>query len=231
MRKINKRFWFFISIFLIIPCFFVLSYRGHSQDTSISSYTATISWRTDKPSTSQVEYGQDPSYGKRTPRGPELVTEHSVTLYNLKPSTLYHYRVRSKDAFGNEAVSSGFTFVTLDEISLDKPPAISQVKADPSISTRSQYAGAKLQGDRGRAKIISDEQAGRIIAAGPKDSAEPDIAGSGTFESGQRSLEGIQLIKKEASIEETLTSRGGGAVAQRHLAGRTRHHLCPYISE
>src|SRR5205085_12100561 len=41
-----------------------------------------------------------------------LVTSHSVSLSGLSPSTMYHFRVRSKDSAGDAASSSDFTFTT-----------------------------------------------------------------------------------------------------------------------
>ena len=38
-----------------------------------------------------------------TPLDATKVTSHSVALASLSPSTLYHYRVKSKDAAGNLA--------------------------------------------------------------------------------------------------------------------------------
>jgi hypothetical protein len=40
------------------------------------------------------------------------VTNHSVTLSGLTANTTYHYRVRSKDAAGNQAASGDLTFTT-----------------------------------------------------------------------------------------------------------------------
>lgn len=78
-----------------------------------ASNSATISWNTTEASSSLVEYGLLPSYELSTseqntsPR----VSSHSVELSNLKPCARYFYRVKSKDAAANEAVSSqqGFT--------------------------------------------------------------------------------------------------------------------------
>ncbi|MDH7481598.1 MAG: family 10 glycosylhydrolase [Armatimonadota bacterium] len=74
--------------------------------------TATITWTTNEPSTSQVEYGLTTSYGNQTPKDTNLVTSHSVLISGLSPTTLYHYRVKSADASNNEAVSSDYTFTT-----------------------------------------------------------------------------------------------------------------------
>ena len=42
-----------------------------------------------------------------------LVTSHNVTLTGLIANTKYHYRVKSNDASGNEAISKDYTFTTL----------------------------------------------------------------------------------------------------------------------
>lgn len=74
--------------------------------------SAIITWTTDEPATSQVEYGPDTNYGNQTTKDTTLVTNHSVTITGLTPSRLYHYRVKSDDAYGNSAVSNDYTFQT-----------------------------------------------------------------------------------------------------------------------
>jgi hypothetical protein len=61
----------------------------------ISDTSVLVTWNTDKPATSQVEYGRTIVYGTLTPIDPTLVTAHSVTLTNLQENTTYHFRVRS----------------------------------------------------------------------------------------------------------------------------------------
>ena len=63
--------------------------------------TATVSWMTDEPATSRVEYGLDATYGTSSPIDTTRVTSHSVALTGLSPSTTYHFRVESTDAVGN----------------------------------------------------------------------------------------------------------------------------------
>lgn len=79
---------------------------------NITSSGATITWTTDENSDSQVEYGLTTSYGNSTPLNTSLVISHSVSLSGLSANTLYHYRVKSKDASGNLAMSSDYTFTT-----------------------------------------------------------------------------------------------------------------------
>jgi len=78
----------------------------------ITSSGATITWTTDYNSDSQVEYGTT-GYTQSTALNPTLVTAHSQGLSGLTVGTLYHYHVKSRDAYGNLTVSSDFTFTTL----------------------------------------------------------------------------------------------------------------------
>mgnify|MGYP002359584771 FL=1 len=74
---------------------------------------ADISWSTDQPSDTMVEYGLTTSYGMSTAFDATLQLDHAQTLTSLTPNTLYHYRVISKDAQGGQAVSGDRTFTTL----------------------------------------------------------------------------------------------------------------------
>jgi hypothetical protein len=80
--------------------------------SGVTSSNATISWTTNAPADSQVAYGTTTAYGSTTTLDTTQVTSHSQTLSGLSPSTTYHYRVQSKDAAGNPAVSSDFVFTT-----------------------------------------------------------------------------------------------------------------------
>ncbi|HEV8150859.1 MAG TPA: Ig-like domain-containing protein, partial [Gemmatimonadales bacterium] len=81
--------------------------------SSISSLAATITWTTNEPADSQVEYGTTTSYGSSTTLNASLILAHSQALGSLTPGTLYHYRVKSRDGAGNPATSGDFTFTTL----------------------------------------------------------------------------------------------------------------------
>lgn len=66
----------------------------------------TITWKTDRPATSQVRWGTTPAYENASPASAALVTEHKVVLTGLNPATVYYYRIISRDAAGNEAVQA-----------------------------------------------------------------------------------------------------------------------------
>jgi chitodextrinase len=80
--------------------------------SSITTGGATITWTTNEASDTQVEYGTTTAYGNSTTLNTAMVTSHSATLTGLSSSTLYHYRVKSRDAAGNLATGGDFTFTT-----------------------------------------------------------------------------------------------------------------------
>jgi hypothetical protein len=82
------------------------------QSTNLTSAGATITWTTNESSDTQVEYGTTTSYGTSTTLATAMVTSHSQGLSGLTASTLYHFRVKSRDAAGNLATSADNTFTT-----------------------------------------------------------------------------------------------------------------------
>ncbi|MGB9620011.1 MAG: fibronectin type III domain-containing protein, partial [Armatimonadota bacterium] len=77
--------------------------------------SAVITWQTDEPATSQVEYGKTDAYGSYSPLNADLRTSHTVYLAGLEAAVTYHYRVICRDACGHEAVSADFTFTTFPD--------------------------------------------------------------------------------------------------------------------
>jgi len=86
--------------------------------SGVTTNSAYINWSTDKPATSYVDYGPG-SYSNSTTPDTTLLTMHSVALSGLTASTLYHYRVGSKDSSGALTLSSDYTFTTA---ALPPPP-------------------------------------------------------------------------------------------------------------
>jgi hypothetical protein len=80
--------------------------------TNITPNSAAITWTTNVLSDSQVEYGLTAGYGSQTPLNATLITSHVVTVSGLAANTTYNYRVKSRDAAGNLAVSGNQTFKT-----------------------------------------------------------------------------------------------------------------------
>lgn len=84
------------------------------------SNAATIDWNTSgEQSTTQVQYNKTGTFVNNCATNNDCSAldanfsyAHSVTLNNLDSGTLYYYRVRSKDAAGNEVISSVNSFTT-----------------------------------------------------------------------------------------------------------------------
>jgi glucose/arabinose dehydrogenase len=83
-----------------------------AQATAITQNSATITWTTNELADTQVEYGLTSSYGSTTTLNSTLTTGHSQALTGLTMNTIYHYRVKSKDAAGNLATSADLNFTT-----------------------------------------------------------------------------------------------------------------------
>ena len=105
---------------------------------SVTESTATISWTTDKPGTSIVEYGATTAYGSTAPVPPstQYVTDHLVTISGLTSSSTYHFRVSSVNVQGigpdssvNDAnPSADYTFTTAGAGQTDTtPPVITNI--------------------------------------------------------------------------------------------------------
>ena len=79
---------------------------------NITPIGATVTWTTNESADTQVEYGLTTAYGSQTTLNTSQVTSHSAQLSGLTAGTLYHYRVKSRDAAGNLSVSTDGTFTT-----------------------------------------------------------------------------------------------------------------------
>ncbi|MEK6777694.1 MAG: PKD domain-containing protein [bacterium] len=79
--------------------------------TGITADSAVITWTTDQPADSLVDYGETVSYGTQAADS-NLVTAHAITLSSLNPGTAYHFRVTSKNAEGLSSSSGNSTFTT-----------------------------------------------------------------------------------------------------------------------
>ena len=95
---------------------------------TITGESATVTWKTDKVANSLIRFGITTEYGNMA--GNDLVnslvtnyvTDHTVIINNLIPSTKYFYKVLSVDATGNIAESAEETFTT------KAPSSLSSIK-------------------------------------------------------------------------------------------------------
>lgn len=94
----------------------------------------SVTWTTDEPADSQVEYGASTAYGSSTALASALVTSHTVSVTGLAPATVYHYRVKSHDAAGN-AATGGDQSVTTTAVPDTTAPILSAVAASAGVQT------------------------------------------------------------------------------------------------
>ena len=76
-----------------------------------------VSWKTDEPTSSQVEYAEGISgseYTNLTTEDKTLTTNHLVIIPNLTPSTPYHVRISVVDRGGNVSKSEDHTVIPGD---------------------------------------------------------------------------------------------------------------------
>ncbi len=93
--------------------------------------TATVTWTTDEPSDSRVEYGLKPEALTSSKSDSAQVTSHSVQLSGLNPEVTYHFRVQSFDESANSSTSPALpgapqTFLTAPAtpvLSTTSPPS------------------------------------------------------------------------------------------------------------
>ena len=99
------------------------------------SQSATVTWATNLPATSQVEYGTTTAYGTATSISPEMVTAHSAVMTGLAPNTEYHYRVHSKTASNDEAVSPDGVVTTTGQSNSGSGPFATLCSTPPTGRT------------------------------------------------------------------------------------------------
>jgi len=91
-----------------------------SQVTSTGSgenikYQLIVTWETDEPATSKIEYGPGmgtASYPLSSKEDLSLNITHTVIISDLPPNSLYHYRIKTVDKSGNISFSEDSTIVT-----------------------------------------------------------------------------------------------------------------------
>ncbi len=82
---------------------------------AITESSAIIKWETNFPATATAEYGMVKAYTNTSTMNESMKLVHSRDLTNLKSSQSYHFRCVSTDQYKNLAVSSDFTFTTLNQ--------------------------------------------------------------------------------------------------------------------
>ena len=171
--------------------------------TGLPTGAVSISWTTDEPSNTQVEYGTTPVYDVTTPLAALPVIAHVQVVAGLVAGTTYHFRVKSVDPSSNSAASPDFTFVAPAAFSSDPADTFDSNAISPSKWTTQQV---------GSTVVAANQQLGyrasrrRLDAGHPRqrDAVRPDEQGSaGTSEAGsQRRPCGPDRVRRHVAIPE-----------------------------
>ncbi len=147
--------------------------------TDVTQTGATISWNLSDYGTGQVQYGTTTTYGLlSTPETSFDWNYHIQPLSNLKPGTLYHYRVSSSNRAGQLTVSGDYTFTTIG-ISPTATPVRTLTPVPFPTATPVPVAKVLLSGtvtNSGNYRLISGisvtvrDNSGVVVARGRTDS-------------------------------------------------------------
>ena len=96
---------------------------------TVNDPIATITWTTDIPSDSIVNYGTTTVLGNTTTDS-SFVTNHKITLIDLLPGITYYYEIQSTDQYGYTTIDNNngnyYTFITDQDTT---PPLITNVQS------------------------------------------------------------------------------------------------------
>ena len=88
--------------------------QSSGNDNDLTTAQLIVSWTTDEPATSQVEFGEGTgvTYTQQSQEDSSLTINHYVVISGLTPSKVYHLRAISKDVVGNDTRSSDTVMIT-----------------------------------------------------------------------------------------------------------------------
>lgn len=124
-----------LDIGILAPLDTTGSVISNIASSNVTTTSATITWTTNEPADSQVEYGNTTSYGSFSSLSSTRVTSHSVTLTGLSPATTYNYRVISRDAASNPTTSLNRTFITQSLPDTTPPNSVTNLAASGVTTT------------------------------------------------------------------------------------------------
>ncbi|MFA5840748.1 MAG: hypothetical protein WC847_00520 [Candidatus Paceibacterota bacterium] len=103
--------------------------------SSITSNGATITWTTDTPADSYVNYSTSPSLASPTNVGsPTLTTSHTVVLTGLSPTTPYYFEVLSTDGTSQLTTdTNGGSYYTFTTGVISGGGGSSSIPVDPLV--------------------------------------------------------------------------------------------------
>jgi hypothetical protein len=147
---------------------------------------ATLSWSTTAPASSQVSYGTTADLPLSTPLQSALVTNHTVLLSGLTPSTTYYFQVLST-AGSTTYASSNLTFLTTNYVTtsnlfdLTHPWSFSTANLDGTPWTSRTYNDSGWTGSGPGLLWVDTRATGPNPNVGPHTTEMPASAANNGF--------------------------------------------------
>lgn len=101
--------------------------------TNITLESATITWETGNPTTSEVSYGTTTGYGKKATDA-TVTNSHKIELVGLETGKTYHFRVEGLSKNVGAVSSDDYIFATYPEPKVDKQEVKTVTDSDAVIS-------------------------------------------------------------------------------------------------
>lgn len=162
---------------------------GVTVNPSEDGKTATISWTSDKPAISKIEYGTTAASLVLMAVESDSTTSHKISLTSLRANTTYYYRIRiGEDVFDNSGIP--YTFKTKGE---SVTPTIAPVISSIPLATSSTAMGSECKSgvdyNKDGATNSIDmsycrQQGGKIVASSITPTVKPTSKPSNTSCSG-----------------------------------------------
>jgi len=116
---------------------------------SVTDTAMLVTWKTDEPTTAEVDYGLDTNYGKTASQGNNLSIWHTVKIDNLLPETQYYLKLRSKDAAAKESAqelqpAKTQSLVDTGPFVGKRAPGFTLTSLDGTKYSLSQFLGRKV---------------------------------------------------------------------------------------
>lgn len=174
-----------------------------------SPTTAAVSWLTNNPGTSTVEYGLTVAYGLSA-SATANVTAHSLQLTDLVPESTYHFRVQTTDIYGQVQTSADQTVRIPRKYGLPTPTLVTPSPESFLKSYRPLVTGNARSGNT--VFILIDQR----LEAAVRATSHPSGVGHFAYRFKRDLSPGrhqIQLIARDdASGEISRTSAGRGFI-------------------
>jgi len=186
---------------------YVATYAVDTTGPVISNLTATpnqdgtalVTWTTDEPADSRVDYGTDSGNLALNASNAALVTSHSLLLTGLSSNTTYYFRATSKDESNNATTEPNPPAAPLS-FTMPHAPCASDV-TEANFAAGTAGSGTRVVDTVDGEVILNPERAADFTTLPPVsewDGFEWSAGGTATVTSGQLVVDGLRFNTEPA---------------------------------